>query len=144
MASINLTSQLATHAQQQSPFFNKLPVELRNRIYKMAFEDHFNAVKLVCIWRGQHAYIRDIVLCPGPGAPAPPSSAFVRSCQRIHNEAVAIFTAAAEAYWDSEKEFIVAPGTWWKREPEGLHIPLKRIRNFTFLLRPVGFVSEFP
>lgn len=76
----------AAHDQQQSPLF-RLPPELRNRVYEMAFEDEAESIDVTQVCARK------------------PSSALIRSCRRMHAESNGIFKAAFQDFW--QKDFVI-------------------------------------
>lgn len=81
----------------------------------------------------------------GPGyfdldAAALPSTALLRSCQRLHLESKGLFITASKAYW--QKEFVINLRDNHSDAPYILNMPdqyLARIRKLTFLVRHSGF-----
>lgn len=101
MASSAFASQSSALEQQQSVLF-KLPPELRNRIYEMVFDCELDSINLaatfdpVVVINRKHAeFIRPLKR----SAAAPPSTALLRSCQKLYYESVVIFKTALRAYW---------------------------------------------
>lgn len=78
----------------------KLPAELRNRIYDLAFTDRGQTIELF--------------------SAAPPSRALLRTCRQIYEEAASIYTAALldPGFW-SGKHFhaTTITSTWIIRRP---------------------------
>lgn len=125
MASSASAFQSSMLEQKQSAFF-KLPAELRNRIYEMAFECELGTIDLATTFR------------PGGtplelGSAAPPSSALMRSCQTTCRESRGIFMSACEAYWN--KDFVVdlsgrlfsSSGAYIKHIPDSYLVRVSRI-----------------
>ena len=83
------------HGQSDSPLF-KLPGELRNRIYDLVFEHDNEAVS-----------IRDAFSPLGKRHPnaAPPSSALLRACRKLHHESKVFHAVAYRNYW--RKSFVI-------------------------------------
>lgn len=124
------------HEQQQSVFF-KLPPELRNRIYEMAFESRDGPVDLVAFFPPNATFIIDQnARLPDLDAVAPPSSAVLQSCQQICLESKGIFETALESY--RTKEFIAdirgrkLDAADINSIPDGL---LGQVGGFTFLVK---------
>lgn len=66
------------HEQHQCVFF-KVPPELRNRIYKITFENELDSIDLLSVFA--HDYLH---LHHSHGCASLPQCALLKSCQQVH------------------------------------------------------------
>lgn len=129
-----VTFHSPAQGQQQSPLFSKLPPELRNRIYGMAFENELDSIDLLAISTRNNLHINH-----GLGNASLPACTLLTSCQMVYLESRGIFDATCQAYW--QKEFVLdlrANHTSPSTEDHLRNMPhryLAGIRNLTFLTK---------
>lgn len=139
MDSSALVVRSPTLEQKQSIFF-KLPPEMRNRIYEMAFDCEVDSIDLAATFDlgMTSVHNRDhLVASRTRSAAAPPSTALLRSCQKLHYESVGIFKASLQAYWHKDFVFILQGRERNATSNKICSIPnkyLARIRRFVFVV----------
>lgn len=92
--------------QQHSRLF-RLPAELRNQIYEMVFEsdeDKDETIEILDAFTLAKRFRSDDPASDVRYSLPPPSSALLRSCQRMYSEAkdVNLFAPAWECYWRND------------------------------------------
>lgn len=108
----------------------------------MAFECDLDTIDLVATFGDRHrdAYYINRIYARHLGEAAPPSSAFLTSCQLMHAESTDYFKTARQAYWtkdfvmglDSPQACTDARFTYYAK---GFDLFLIRVRKVTFMLR---------
>lgn len=131
IASIHSTPSITMNYQSQSPFFDKLPPELRLMVYERLFENTKDSINLSSALSLEHGNDSK----SGPGTAATHSTALLRTCQRICGESEKASDKSLQTFW--EKEFVVDNRAYPDPEAYLGRIPpsyIRSIRNFTFLV----------
>jgi hypothetical protein len=118
MARGKLTPVMERRDSPDCPLFRP-PGELRNAIYELVFENgnetinvaDFASAPVKLDWNPGLLPFRRLQLIPTTDTDAvptdvgPPSSALLRTCQKLHNEIEDIFAAAYQRFW--QKTFVI-------------------------------------
>lgn len=111
--------------QRQSPKcpLFRLPGELRNIIYELVFENGNDTIS-----------VADFVSAPAKAGKhvGPPSSALVRSCQKIHDETKSMFAVAYRRFW--QKSFVVDLRDVYVLSYYMKHVPTAWIRSYILIM----------
>ena len=87
-----------THEPPNCPLF-QLPGELRNYIYELVFENGNDIVDIIDAFMPSTNNKVSPATNLRKATAAPPSSALLRCCQRIHSECKGTFDEATRRYW---------------------------------------------